>query len=189
MMGGERMGGQKMGGQKMGGGMMNGGMMESMTVDSESEFLAEMIPHHEEAIASAKILKAGTKRSEMRTFADDIIKTQQSEVDDMRAWLKRWYPDVKESTSYEEMMRSDLASLKGDELDQAFLEDMTPHHMMAVHMSRSVLEEDLTKHDEVETLARSIRDSQMKEISMMQDWLNDWFDVQMSHQDMMQGMH
>lgn len=173
----------------MSGAMMGEGMMGSMSVASESEFLAEMIPHHDEAISSAKVLKAGTDRKEMKTFADEIIKTQQREVDDMRAWLKRWYPDVKVSDNYEAMMRSDLDSLEGDDLDQAFLEDMSSHHMMAVHMSRSLLEQDLVKHDEVDTLARSIRDSQMREISMMQDWLSDWFDVQLSHQDMMARMH
>lgn len=43
------------------------GMMGSMNVfvDSEFEFLVHMIPHHEEAVVTAKYLKENTEREEI----------------------------------------------------------------------------------------------------------------------------
>ncbi|MFP4020079.1 MAG: DUF305 domain-containing protein [Halanaerobium sp.] len=61
------------------------GMMES--VDSEYEFLVKMIPHHEEAVANAKILRDNTNREEMREFAKDIIKVQNQEIKEMEKYL------------------------------------------------------------------------------------------------------
>lgn len=177
MMGGSDAG--MMGGSGYGAGMMGGsgaGMMGGMSIASEREFLAEMIPHHEEAIASAKVLRDGTERDEMREFAKDIIATQQAEVDDMTRWLDDWYDGAEPSTDYVPMMRPDLDELSGDELDEAFLQDMTMHHMMAVHMSRSLLARDLDEHEEATDLARTIETTQRAEIRQMQAWLYEWFD-------------
>ena len=182
--------GARPGSQSSKAGGMGGSMMEHMNVSSEADYMARMIPHHEEAIAAAKILKEGTDRKEMRTFADAIVADQQAQVDDMREWLQRWYPETEVDDSYEPMMRDNLDQLSGDKLDQAFLEDMIGHHMMAVHMSQSLLDQDFTKHDEVDELARSIKTSQSKEIGDMQDDLADWFDVHMDHEHMMSmGTH
>ncbi len=156
------------GGQRMG---MFGDMP---TVDSEFEYLAQMIPHHEEAIASAELLLAGTDRPEMEAFARDIIDTQSAEVDQMQAWLAQEYPDRDVSDDYEPMMR-DLTGLSGDELDQAFLEDMVGHHMAAVRMSQQLLADGLAVQPEVVPFAEQIRDSQHAEIIQMRGWLADWF--------------
>jgi hypothetical protein len=49
----------------------------------------------------------------------------------MTTWLENCYPDRSHQVDYQPMMRNpDL--LKGDVLDQAFLEDMIPHHMPAL---------------------------------------------------------
>ena len=45
-----------------------------------------------------------------------------------------------------------------DALDQAFLEDMIPHHGMAVMMSQQLLARGLAEHQEVTDLATAIRD-------------------------------
>jgi uncharacterized protein (DUF305 family) len=81
---------------------------------------------------------------------------------------------------YEPMMR-DLSALSGDALDQAFLEDMIPHHMMAVMMSQQLLNARLVVHPEVAPFAASIRDTQRREIQMMSAWLREWFGVTTSH--------
>jgi uncharacterized protein (DUF305 family) len=156
--------------------------------ESEAEFLAHMIPHHQEAIDSARVLRAGTERPEMRAFADEIIATQQREVDQMTGWLERWHEGVEPDASYEPMMRKDLEQLRGDELDRAFLEDMLAHHMMAVHSSQSSLVGDLFEHQEVAQLAEQIRDAQQREIVQMLGWLREWFDVRLSHDDIMRSM-
>jgi len=132
--------------------------MSDMSVADEFSCLTMMIPHHEEAIKSAEVLKAGTDRPEMREFAQKIIDTQSREVKQMRAWLAAWYPGRDTTVDYTPMMR-DLSALRGDALDQAFLEDMIPHHMAAVMMSQQLLSGGLADHAEVEPFAQSIRDS------------------------------
>ena len=161
----------------MTGGMSStGGMsgMSDMKVTDEFSYVTMMIPHHEEAIKAAEVLKAGTDRSEMREFAQKIIDTQTREVNQMRSWLAAWYPGRDTAVDYTPMMR-DLTGLRGDALDRAFLEDMIPHHMAAVMMSQQLLSAGLADHAEVEPFAQTIRDSQRTEIMTMRGWLSDWF--------------
>jgi uncharacterized protein (DUF305 family) len=169
------MGGASAGG---GGGQMAGmGMGMGMTmVRSEFDYLAHMIPHHVEAIDTATLLKQGTNRPEMRTFADTIIRTQSAEVAQMTAWLAAWYPGRDTRVDYAPMMR-ELRGLQGDALDRAFLEDMIPHHMMAVMMSQQLVTSGLSVHPGVVPFAIDIRDTQQQEIRMMRVWLGDWFGV------------
>lgn len=151
------------------------GMSGEMTmVESEFDYLARMIPHHEEAVASAEVLLEGTDRPEMRTFAQEIIDTQSAEVAQMQEWLVTWYRGQDISVDYEPMMR-DLSGLAGEELDQAFLQDMIGHHMAAVMMSQQLVAGDLAEYAEVIPFAEQVRDNQHTEIFQMNRWLADWF--------------
>jgi len=156
-------------------GPMGGGMTD-MFVASEFDYLVNMIPHHEEAIATARLLQAGTERREMRDFAATIIRTQSAEVAQMQAWLDEWYPGRNTSVAYRPMMRN-LTGLTGSALDRVFLEDMIPHHMMAVMMSQQLLVRGLADHQAVVPFATGIRDTQQAEIRMMRQWLWQWFGV------------
>ena len=151
-----------------------GGGMTGMAVASEFDFLVNMIPHHEEAIATARLLQAGTERQEMRDFAATIIRTQSAEVARMQAWLDEWYPGRDTAVAYRPMMR-ELSGLTGSALDRAFLEDMIPHHMMAVMMSQQLLVRGLADHQAVVPFATVIRDTQQAEIRRMHQWLWAWF--------------
>lgn len=149
-----------------------GQMMES--VNSEYEFLVKMIPHHEEAVYTAKILKEYTERDEMKNFADKIIETQSKEIEQMKEWLNKWYADKENNYEYQSMM-CDYEGLKGEQLDQVFLEDMIFHHMSAVMMSQQLIIKGLAEHEEVYKLAKSIRFNQRKEIFQMREWLISWY--------------
>jgi uncharacterized protein (DUF305 family) len=177
------------GGGMMGGasGMMSGasGMMGGMAaVEGEFDFLARMIPHHEEAIESARVLLAGTERPEMKAFAEQVIETQSAEVVQMEDWLATWYPGRDTAVDYQRMMR-DLTGLTGDALDRAFLDSMVPHHMMAVMMSQQLVTQGLAEHPEVVPFAETIRDAQHAEIQQMAAWLQAWFGA--SPMDAMMG--
>ncbi len=163
--------------------MMNSGMMNSEimssgmmheSIESEHDYLVHMIAHHEEAVSSANILKANTQRDEMKKFADDIIKTQSAEIEQMKIWLDTWYPNDDHSVDYQPMMR-DLSGLQGDALDQAFLQDMIFHHMDAVMMSQQLIVSGFAKHSEIIPFAETIRNNQRNEIFMMRSWLSEWF--------------
>jgi uncharacterized protein (DUF305 family) len=47
-----------------------------------------MIGHHTGAIRMAKIANERSKHDEIKTLADDIISTQQREIDAMEAYFK-----------------------------------------------------------------------------------------------------
>ena len=151
-------------GMGMMGGGMGGGMM--MMVSTEKEFLTEMIPHHEEAVTTAKeVLARGATTPEIKTLVEGIITAQEKEIADMKTWYQAWYgTPYTPSGKYQPMMR-DLSKLNGAELDKVFLEDMIMHHMGAIMMAHSV--QGVTEHKEVETLSQNIIVSQSKEIQQM----------------------
>ena len=154
--------------------MMGPMMMGSPAVDSEHEYLAEMVAHHREAVAAAREL-VRSDRPQLRGFGESVVETQSAQIELMTAWLADWYPDENTAVEPRPMMR-ELSGLSGDRLDRAFLQDMIGHHMAAVMMSQHLLWRG-TNHEEVAHLARSIRDDQHTEIVQMQHWLARWFDT------------
>lgn len=81
-------------GSEMMGGMMNRDQMRQMmgtNVDFDRMFLQMMIPHHEAAIAMAQQALAQAEHPEIKTLAQSIITTQQTEITEMRGYLRVWY--------------------------------------------------------------------------------------------------
>ncbi len=143
-------------------------------VQSEFDFLVEMIPHHQEAIDSAREIGALTERPELREFAEEVIRLQQREIREMEEWIDTWYPEEISHARYEPMMR-DLRGLPVEDAERLFLEDMITHHEMAVKKAEQVLSEDLAEHPEVARMAREIVETQGQEIELMQKWIDEWF--------------
>jgi uncharacterized protein (DUF305 family) len=54
----------------------------------EVDFVRQMIPHHQGAIAMAKVQLAHGKDAKIRAMAEKIIKDQEKEIAEMEAWLK-----------------------------------------------------------------------------------------------------
>ncbi len=142
-------------------------------VHSELEFLVEMIPHHQEAVDSAKQIMAVTERQELRDFAKEIIELQTQEIAKMRQWIEQWHPDAATEAAYQPMMR-DIQGLSPQEADIVFLQDMIEHHLAAVHMAQDILEKNLTDKPELRTLAEEIIAAQNQEIDQMREWLEKW---------------
>lgn len=57
----------------------------------EEAWLRGMIVHHMGAIEMSKELLKQTDRSELVEIANNIIKSQSTEVDKMQGWLKQWF--------------------------------------------------------------------------------------------------
>ena len=140
--------------------------MNGMTSLTEREFIQDMIPHHQEAVDTAKIvLSRGGSTEEMRDLAQNIILAQEAEITNMKSWYRTWYgEDYKDDGKYKPMMR-DLTSLSGADLDKAFLEDMIMHHMGALMMAQHVANN--IEHTEIRTLAENIAKTQSEEIITM----------------------
>jgi uncharacterized protein (DUF305 family) len=54
-------------------------------------FLNAMIPHHEGALKMAQDVLSKSKRPEIMQLAENIISSQQKEIDQMKQWRQAWY--------------------------------------------------------------------------------------------------
>jgi uncharacterized protein (DUF305 family) len=59
------------------------------TGNTDQDFVAMMIPHHQGAIDMARAELATGKDPELRKLAEDIVKAQEREIQQMRDWQKK----------------------------------------------------------------------------------------------------
>lgn len=71
--------------------MMMKGDLGAADAQFDLRFINAMIPHHEGAITMAKDTSSKSKRPEIKKLAQDIITSQQKEIDQMKQWRKAWY--------------------------------------------------------------------------------------------------
>ena len=138
-------------------------------VSSEQEFLVEMIPHHQEAVDTSRIVVANSKNPSLVALAEDIIEEQVGEIALMESLLLQY--DSALVATYQPMM-GDLSLLSGDALDVAYISGMLAHHQAAILMARSVLE--LGPSEEVFVLANNIIESQTTEVFLLQELLEEY---------------
>lgn len=144
-------------------------------------FAKGMIPHHEGAIAMAKVQLQYGKDAEMKALAQKIVDTQQSEISVMQNWLDKneasqpAASNAKEITqAYQQKdMGNHDAMMQGimdANPDIAFAKGMIPHHQGAIDMA--TIEQTYGKNPAMLALAKQIKQAQTPEIKQMQDWLS-----------------
>lgn len=151
--------------------MAHGGM--NMNAPYDAQFIDSMIVHHQGAVDMAKQAKAEAQRPEIKTLAEDIIKSQQAEIDQMKQWRSTWYPDLKENVAMPMDMSTMMISTDSTiPFDIRFINAMIPHHESAIVMSQEAQQR--AEHTEIKKLADDIIKAQQTEISQMRQWLTDW---------------
>jgi len=159
---------------------MPGGSMMGNNIDQH--FIVQMIPHHEGAIAMAKVALERSKRPEIRSLAEGIIEAQEREINDMKSWYQDWYGTTPPSEGFS-MGGMHMSGMEGDvdelataadaNFDREFIVQMIPHHEMAIVMAGML--QASTERAEMTQLADNIIASQSREIEMMQSWLTSWY--------------
>ncbi len=71
--------------------MMMSGDLGAADDQLDLRFLNAMIPHHEGALDMANQVLKNSDRPEIRQMAQDILISQQAEIDQMQQWRKDWY--------------------------------------------------------------------------------------------------
>ncbi len=177
----------------------NSSMMQMMGIRSaapsqnadvlDAHFIEQMIPHHEGAITMAKLAQTKAQKPEVKQLAQNIIDSQGKEINQMKDWYKGWFgKDVPKdsqvmgghgmgqgSSMHMGMMgdETDMTRLEqAEDFDRAFVEEMIPHHQMAVMMATML--KNGTNRPEMSKLADDIIAAQNKEIEQMRTWLKDW---------------
>ncbi len=169
----------------------NNGMMGMMgmqrgSMASDRHFIEQMIPHHDDAVKMARVAQTRAEHPQIKNLADDIEITQTKEIEEMREWYRDWYgkdPATGGVSDHHDMSgmqngmmgnSKDLESLEDAKpFDKAFIEQMIPHHQMAVMMAQMV--QQTARHDEVRQLAGDIIEAQNREIDQMRQWYRTWY--------------
>ncbi|MBA3244032.1 MAG: DUF305 domain-containing protein [Actinobacteria bacterium] len=142
-------------------------------------FIDAMVPHHQSAIEMATAAKEdGLAQPELVEIADDIIATQQTEIDQMLDWREQWFGSKERQPAAAALEALGLSAAEAgmehgaegfataDNVDQAFAGMMIGHHTGAIRMAE--LAQEKADHDEIKTLAGEIIASQQREIDVME---------------------
>lgn len=153
--------------------------MVSGQVPFDRAFIDAMVPHHQAAIEMAREAKqAALSQPELISIADDIIATQQAEIDQMLEWRERWFGSSKReseaaalavlglSPAEAGMEHSGADVATADNVDQAFAGSMIGHHTGAIRMAELAREK--ADHDELKELAGDIITAQQREIDIIE---------------------
>lgn len=153
---------------------------------ADRAFLEAMIPHHESAIAMARIAGRRADHPQVTDLANAIVTAQAKEIRQIkrihwRLFDERILPneDAHEALGLtpEEagMAHMDAtADLKqARPFDKAFIDEMVAHHQGAIRMAQAVGDE--TADDEIGSLARAIVATQAREIEAMNRWRDAWY--------------
>ncbi len=77
--------------------MMMGTMMDPDQLARQDPFdlafMDNMIPHHRSAIDMAEVALENTDNPRIRELAQEIIEAQEREIEQMRQWRQKWYPE------------------------------------------------------------------------------------------------
>jgi hypothetical protein len=136
-----------------------------MPMAGDRQFLEHMVPHHQEAVDSSRVVAARTEDPEVKRLAEAIIAAQTEEISEMKGWHKRWYgKELQADSSYAPMMAG-YEAVPLQELDDRYLSDMIAHHEGAI-VSASEFK-DRAERVEVKGLIEEIIQTQQREIEEM----------------------
>ena len=138
---------------------------------SDERFIDMMAAHHQTAIEMAQVAQQEAQLPEIRRIADDVVSTQQAEIDELRAIKEEAFGSSKvplmmsseEPSMYAMQMPDQLAGQ--EPFDRAFIDSMIPHHASAIEMASTANMR--SDNPEIKRLARGITDAQSREIGEM----------------------
>lgn len=156
--------------------MVTGMTGAELTNSISHNFIVQMIPHHEAAIAMSKNILTYTQNADLRSIAENIIAEQTKSIENMKAIIEE--SDKVINCSYDlqgyqnrinSIMQTMFSRMRNactsNRIDANFIREMIPHHMGAVNMSELTLRYCI--YSESRPILRAIISSQKKGICQM----------------------
>jgi uncharacterized protein (DUF305 family) len=159
-----------------------------MHIEFDLMYIDMMIPHHESIIALADVARYELTDPRLIQMAEDIVATQDAEIEELQTLRDEWYPDAA-PVSMDAMhgmpgMSGDMGTMDqqmsaewqvqtfcaADNKDIAFIEQVIPHHQMAIDTSEAALEH--AEHQEIGDIAQRVieqQEAEIKELEAMRD--------------------
>ncbi|MGB3604013.1 DUF305 domain-containing protein [Gordonia sp. (in: high G+C Gram-positive bacteria)] len=143
---------------------------------ADTMFAQMMLPHHEQALVMSDIILGKSDIPQQVTdIAKQIKDAQGPEIAQLKEWLTTWGEPVSVPMDHEmdgmlsEAELQQLREAQGNAAAKLFLEQMIEHHEGAVDMAEDEIEDG--KNADSIAMARSIVESQQKEIDTMKEML------------------
>jgi uncharacterized protein (DUF305 family) len=147
---------------------------------SDERFIDAMVPHHQGAIAMARVALGNAQHEEVQELSRNIISSQQGEIQELKAIKKDEFgtSQVPMEMSPQQMrgmgmMMNPQRLAKQEPFDEAFIDTMIPHHQSAIEMAKVANEK--SEIPEIEELAQNIVSAQKREIQQMRRWREQWY--------------
>ena len=144
--------------------------------DFDIAYINSIIPHHQDAIMMAEMVKDDAPHTEVRSAANKIIEDQQKEIEDLTKIMNETYqrqvtpdPRMKMSMSMMDMMRQADATMR----EKLFLAMMREHHQMALMIGEIVLQK--SSNAEIRTQAQPMLVTQKQEQDTFGGYLIGWY--------------
>lgn len=159
----------------------------AQTSSFNAQFIDMMVPHHQGAIEMARIASTRASHPELKMMAESVIKSQQTEIDQMKSWRQAWFgsdqtpsldrmpmvPGMGHGGTMDMKKDVDLLRSAAEPFDRQFIDMMREHHRSAIEAGR--LAQTQAQHGEIKELAGRIVADQQREIEQMTEWRRDWF--------------
>ncbi|MDQ3910585.1 MAG: DUF305 domain-containing protein [Actinomycetota bacterium] len=147
---------------------------------SDRRFIDAMVPHHQGAIAMAKVALKNAEHEEIKQLSSNIISSQRAEIEELKAIKKEEFgrSQVPMEMSPQQMRGMGMMMVPeqlahSEPFDKEFIGVMIPHHQSAIEMANVALEN--TSNPRIRELANNIVDAQRREIEQMEEWREEWY--------------
>ncbi len=150
------------------------GHSQTTAAPYDAQFIDGMTIHHKGAVTMAEQALQSSERPEIKQLAQNIIATQNQEIEQMASWRSQWYPDVATTDGTGGHMGDmELSSDTSIPFDQRFITAMIGHHNGAIEMAQEA--QTKAEREEIKQLAAAIVQAQQAEVQQLQSWQQAWF--------------
>ncbi len=140
----------------------------------DAQFIDGMTVHHQGAVAMAEQALKESQRPEIKQLAQNIIATQNPEIEQMATWRKQWYRDLPPTGGTGGHMGDmELSSDSALPFEQRFISAMISHHQGAIAMAQEA--QTKAEHEEIKQFAQRVIAAQEAEVKQLQEWQKAWF--------------